>query len=352
MYTPRMSTVPPRLGPGQTLAAVSPSSPGAPICSARFERAVSWLSNEGIRVTTGSLTWNSDDETRSPRARAAEFNDLLCDEEVGALMATIGGWTALEVLPHLDYDLLARRPRIIIGYSDITAILLAVHAKSGLVTYHGPTIMPELGEWPHPPAVTADSLRSALDGTKEWTVTPASRTTHEYLAWGKDDVRERATYPAQWRWLAPGECKAPLWGGNLDTMAAMTGTGFLDPPAEFILFWESQSPLGRVRQCFAQLRQAGLLKGVRGMIVGRFPTSSASDTAAVHSWLRSSYGSTMPILTDVELGHTDPMITLPIGASATLRSGEESFSLSLPTCHVPPPSRVCSTRLEHLAPRP
>jgi muramoyltetrapeptide carboxypeptidase LdcA involved in peptidoglycan recycling len=130
--------LPPRLRPGDVIGVFSPSFPAA--AHWKDDCAVRFWQERGFRVKTGALYGQRDAyRSGSVQARAAEFNALLRDPEVTCLMAVSGGMTSNALLPHLDYDFLREYPKIIVGFSDATALLFGIAARTGLVTYYGPT---------------------------------------------------------------------------------------------------------------------------------------------------------------------------------------------------------------------
>lgn len=138
---------PPGLKPGDTIGFFSPSSAATAWAPNRFARAGAFLEGQGFRLKAGSLTGQRDHwRSGSIAARAAELNALIRDPEVRCIMSVIGGSNSNSLLPYLDFDALMRDPKIIIGYSDVTALLLGIHARTGLVTFYGPALVASFGE--------------------------------------------------------------------------------------------------------------------------------------------------------------------------------------------------------------
>lgn len=132
-----------------TIGVFSPSSPISATTPIRYERGVQYLQSRGYKVVCGSLYGKKDFyRSGSIQERAQEFNALLHDPNVDILMAAIGGNNTNSLLPYIDYEYLKTHPKIIIGYSDVTALLLAIYAKTGLVTFYGPTAAASFGEFP------------------------------------------------------------------------------------------------------------------------------------------------------------------------------------------------------------
>lgn len=118
-------------------------------CPKRFERAKSYLQDKGFKIIEGKLAEKYDFyRSGSIEERANELNDLIRNPEVKCIMSTIGGMNSNSLLPYIDYNAFKRNPKIIIGYSDVTAILLAIYAQIGISTYYGPALVASFGELP------------------------------------------------------------------------------------------------------------------------------------------------------------------------------------------------------------
>ena len=132
---------------GDTIGIYSPSVPITYLCPKRFERAKKYLQNKGFNIIEGKLTGKYDFyRSGSIKERAAELNNLIRNPEIKCIMSTTGGMNSNSILPYIDYDEFKRNPKIMIGYSDITAILLAIYAKTGISTYYGPALVASFGE--------------------------------------------------------------------------------------------------------------------------------------------------------------------------------------------------------------
>lgn len=126
----------------------SPSSPASVSALSRYKRAKAFLEQRNINIIEGSLTGKSDIyRSGTPRERAEELNKLLRNPNVPIIMSAIGGTNSNSMLPYIDYEAFRSNPKIVVGYSDATAILLALYAKTGITTYYGPALVPSFGEF-------------------------------------------------------------------------------------------------------------------------------------------------------------------------------------------------------------
>lgn len=236
------------------------------------------------------------------RDRAADVMTMFTDPAVKAVLPVRGGWGCARILPHLDFDAIRRNPKILIGYSDLTALLLSIHARTGLVTFHGPNGASKWNE------TSADFFRRVvLQGEAVTFANP--RDKGETLA--QTEYRTRT--------ITAGVARGRLLGGNLTVLTALLGSPFLPDFRDAVLFLEDvhEAPY-RIDRMLTQLALAGVLKGARAVVWG---TCHECEPDA-------GFGSlTIPDLLDDHvrplgvpawrgalIGHIDRQFTLPIGA--------------------------------------
>ena len=242
----------------------------------------------------------------SDRDRAADVMAMFTDPSVKAVLPVRGGWGCARILPHLDFDAIRRNPKVLMGYSDLTALLLAIHARTGLVTFHGP------------------------NGASEWNATSADFFTRVVLkaeAVTFTNPRDKGETLAQTEYriktITPGVVSGRLLGGNLSVLTALLGSPYLPDFRDAILFLEdvNEAPY-RIDRMLTQLALAGVLKAARGVIWG---TCHECEPDA-------GFGSlTIPDLLDDHVkplgvpawrgalvGHIDRQFTLPIGADVEI----------------------------------
>lgn len=314
--------LPPRLRPGDIVGVASPS--GAVLAPRRLQRGVAALRALGFQVRIGAMAEVTDPLERDPRRRADELNRFFRDPSVRAVLMTTGGYTSNGVLDLLDYATLRADPKIIVGYSDLTAVLAAVRAEAGLATFHGPTLLPEFAEFPSPQPYTLEHFQRAVTVAKPLgRLVPAPAWSEELLVWDQEDDRPRRTAASDgWRWLSDGTAAGPLAGGNLDTMCALAGTPYLPDFTGSVFFWESASgSLDQIDRGLNQLRMLGVFDKAVGMLVGRsFRGGHGFEWRLERLLGRRFAGFGRPIITGMDLGHTDPMLTLPLEARVALDS--------------------------------
>jgi muramoyltetrapeptide carboxypeptidase LdcA involved in peptidoglycan recycling len=254
---------------------------------------------------------------------------------VSAIHCSIGGNNSNQLLDLIDYDAIRRNPKVLVGYSDSTALVVAVWQMTGLVTYHGPGVLPEFGEFPGVMAYTERSFfETVCEASGPRTLGPPDSWTDEYAEWADPEnwTRTRPTTPnASWRAMTSGVGEGHLVGGNLETLLKLAGTPFWPDLDGAILFWEeARQTVAQVDAHLTQLRQMGVFSQIAGMIIGRPYHCDASVGVDFPQLVDEKLGSVpFPVLADVDLGHTDPMLTLPIGVRARLVVDEAGYEVTV-----------------------
>lgn len=215
--------IPKPLQKGDTIGFFSPSSPATVFAPERFERAKAYVEAHGYQVKAGCLTGKTDQyRSGSIQERVEELNALIRDPEVRCIMSTIGGYNSNSLLPYIDYEALKQDPKIIVGYSDVTALLMGIYAQTGIVTFYGPAFVASLGEFP--PLVdetfaSFESIVNTLVGLEHQYTMPQV-WTDEWIEWGEQD-RAKHTLPNHWHFKGEGKITGRLIGGNLNTMTGI-----------------------------------------------------------------------------------------------------------------------------------
>ena len=227
------------------------------------------------------------------RERADDVMAMVTDPDVDAILCLRGGYGCARILPLLDYDAIRAAAKPIIGYSDVTALLLAVYAKAGLVTFHGPV---GISTWR---GTTADAFRRVL-------------VRGETLAVEGETAANRI----QAETVRRGRAEGPLVGGNLSVVASLAGTGYLpDFDGHVAFFEEVEEESYRLDRLFTQLEMAGVLRDPAAVVFGQCARCSDGGSAwSAEAVLRDHLGSyRCPAWIGAPIGHVSPVYTLPIG---------------------------------------
>lgn len=305
-----MRTVKPeRLKKGDTIAIISPASPLLTV--EHYKKGKKILEKMGYRVIASKYVHNrhllfaGDAQTR-----AQNINDVFSDTSVQAIMCVRGGSGTSHILPFVNFSIIQKNPKIFIGYSDITALQIAIFNKTGLVTFYGPMMATDIGK-----GFTSYKMEQLLKVITE------AREPFEL----KNPSKKRM------QTIYPGEAKGKLMGGCLSIVAASLGTGYEIDTRDKILFFEDidEKP-HRIDRYLTQLIQARKLEGVKGIIFGTFHRCNYTKKDTYYR-----FGVTMldiireritalaiPSIYGLQFGHVVNKLTIPQGVNATLDASE------------------------------
>jgi muramoyltetrapeptide carboxypeptidase len=301
---------PPRLRRGDTIAVVTPSAPirlsPSPDPPAEFERGIGVLRELGFEVVVAEHALGDGAyEAASPQQRADDINAMFGNRQVRAIVASHGGYNANALLPLLDWEAIRADPKILLGFSDVSTLLLAIHARTGLVTFHGNTVIWNLGL-----ELTDYERGELLDRLVEGKI----GTVNQY---------------SEWRTVRNGPAvEGPLLGEAL-TLRRLLGTQWLPDVEGAVLFMETWGPMGGIDQTLHQLRQAGIFDACAGVLVGYTPPND--DGLRIEDLLvRVTADLDFPILQTDDFGHGCPNTVLPVGVRARLDPGSRRLELLEP----------------------
>lgn len=312
----------------------SASSPVSATVPVRYSRGKQFLESKGFTVVDGSLFGKQDCyRSGSIQARAAEFNELLHREDLPILMAAIGGNNTNSILPYIDYEYLKQHPKIIIGYSDTTALLLAIYAKTGLVTFYGPALASSFGELPPFVDTTYSFFEKMFSNSMRipYQYPIPDVWTDEFMDWSTQTHSKHAV-KNEWICVHPGTCRGRLIGGNLNTMEGFFGTPYMPEirPGDILFLEDSLKDASTIERSFSLLKLAGVFDKIGGIILGKHEQFDDNGTGRrPYEILLEVLGSnSIPILAEFDCCHTHPMLTLPLGCEFVLDASAKTLSLS------------------------
>ncbi len=314
---PRKRLLPVALNPGDTVALVSPSAAtDEPFDLQLAQEAMEAL---GLKVKTGPhLASRRGHLAGADADRAGDLNAMFADKEVKAIVCARGGSGAARLLPLLDYELIRRNPKVLLGYSDITALHNAIHTKTGLVTFHGPV---GLGSWNR---FNADQFRRVFFNRE--------LMQYQNVVDTGDELVQRKNRTVT---IAGGKAQGELVGGNLTVLTALAGSPYLPDFSGKILFLEdvSEAPY-RIDRMFSTLRLMGALDRIAGVIFGECTDCDPGN----------GYGSlTLPQIFDdylkplkipayrgAMIGHIRQQFIVPVGGQVEMDADAGTFRLLEP----------------------
>lgn len=322
-----------KLKVGDTIGIFSPSSPITYSSPKRFERAKKYLIEKGFKIIEGKLTGKYDYyRSGSIMERAEELNELIRNPEVKCIMSTIGGMNSNSILPYIDYEALKKNPKIIIGYSDVTPILLAIYAQTGIIPYYGPALVASFGEFPPFVDETYQYFKEILMDELEFPYVYETPEfwTEEHIKW---EMQERSKEKRKNEWITVygGVVRGRVIGGNLNTIQGIWGSRYMPEIKEGdILFIEdSLKDIATVERSFSFLKINGVFEKISGIILGKHELFNDSRTGRKpYEVLLEVLGERqLPFIADFDCCHTHPMLTLPIGCEIELNATEKKVSI-------------------------
>lgn len=315
-----------KLQKGDTVGIVAPSAPVSAFCPRRMRRGIETIERMGYKVKLGKTVDKAEDYTAGTIAeRVNDIHKMFLDPEVKAIMTTIGGYNANDLLDKLDYELIRKNNKLFIGYSDITVLLFALMKKSGVQTIMGPMVLPQFGEFPDILNFTKKSfefLVSNIGTDKEYSLPMSMENTEEMLSWDKEDDRARKMNKNEgWKIIFNGKAEGRLLAANLNTLSKLIGTEYMIDTEGSILFIEddNEESASTLQRMLQQFKQAKLLDRVCGIVFGRFQKKSDITEEKLKNLLLNVFGEVnIPVISGVDFGHTDPMLSLPMGKTVKI----------------------------------
>ena len=304
-----------KLSAGDEIRIVAPARSLSAIRPNILETATQKLIQQGFKV---SFSENCNKVTRNESAdvaaRVKDLHQAFLDSQVKAILACIGGFNSNQLLEYIDYSIIKRHPKILCGFSDITALLHAVYTKTGLVTYYGPNLC-SFGHTVES-NYTAGYFGKCLCGRSAYNLSPSTRAKNYYT-------------------VQPGQCEGKIIGGNLCTLNLLQGTQFMPDLNGAVLFLEDDNIMGEYfpfefeRNLQSLLQQKGA-ENLKGIVFGRFEPGCNTDLSFFKEITASKPQlQNIPIVFNVDFGHVSPISTFPIGGQVSVYAAEQTVKINI-----------------------
>lgn len=319
-----MPIIPKKLHKGDEVRIVSPSKSLQLVNKPILDKMVEFFAAKGLTVSFGKHVYDKDTfSSSSVSARIHDLHEAFRDDSVKAVFTAIGGTSANQLLRHIDYSIIKDNPKIFCGLSDITCLLNAIYAKTGLVTYSGP----------HAPLFGATScadytwqyFEKCVMQNNPFLVTSSKRYCDH--RWDNETLKTREYWP-----INTGVAAGIALGGNLLTLNFLQGSQYMPSLKNSIMFVEDNDK-ETVRdfqnhlQSLLHQKDSG---GIKGIIIGRFQKKSQMTRKLLSRIVLSHKAlEHVPVLANVDFGHTTPMITIPIGGKIQLSVKKVSYKLNI-----------------------
>jgi muramoyltetrapeptide carboxypeptidase len=306
-YLPHETIKPKALKTGDTIAITSPA--GAVWDDAQVEKFKGIVEGLGFKVKLGqTLKEKHGYFAGADELRAKELNTFFADKEVQGIFCMKGGWGCARILDKIDYNLIGKNPKVLMGFSDITSLLIAIYSKTGLVTFHGPV---------------------GNSGWNDFSVDYIKRVLmkKEAVTYSYPEKDEDKPYI-----ITPGKAKGILVGGNLTVLAGIIGSEYLPDWKNKILFLEEakEEPYS-VDRMLTQLKLAGVLQNISGFIFGKCVKCDAEEPqkAFLLKEVLEQHLKPLgiPAFYGAMIGHIENKYTIPIGVEAEIDAEKNSIRL-------------------------
>lgn len=314
---------------------ISPASGVMQYFPNRVEYGKKFLESQGFSVVFENNSFkNKSYYSASIQERVDDINQALDEKDTNIIMASIGGYNSNQLLSSLDYNKIANSHKVFCGYSDITSLILAIHSKTRKIVFHGPTFVPEICEYPKPFDYTWDCFVNVANH-KTFEYKEPDYEVKEFVDWNEQEnkfiERKKEKNSQHWNISKNGIAQGKLIGGNLSTILTIIGTEYL--PLEMfndkIIFLEDVNiSIAEFDSFMQSLKFRGIFNKVKGVIIGKFEDSKNNEE--IGEFLAEFFEKyDCPIIYNVDLGHTNPQLTIPIGAEALLECKENDITFKI-----------------------
>ncbi len=301
--------IPGKIKPGSTIGIIAPASSAGEI---KTRQAVEFAKALGYQIKEGKSIYASRGYLAGEdNLRAGDINEMFKSKDIDAIICIRGGYGTPRILDKIDYSVIRKNPKIFIGYSDITALHIAIHQKAGLLTFHGPML-------------ASDFVDSAESQSIQYLI-KMLESKNECI-----EIVNPMGFPI--KSLTKGKARGKLIGGNLAMICSTIGTPYEIDTKNCLLFLEDigEEPY-KIDRMLTQLRLAGKLRDANGIILCSFTDCHASNESSSLSLQQVIKDIIIkcckPVLMGYMAGHCKPNITIPIGAEAVMNC--ESLSLTV-----------------------
>ena len=334
---------PAKLKKGDVIGIISPSWGGPNVFPHIYENGLKNLKTLGFEIKEfPTARGDAKYQYQNPKVRAEDVNAAFANKEVKGIITTIGGDDSVRILPFLNKETIANNPKFFMGYSD-TTILTTFCRSLGLVTFNGPSIMAGFSQMEAVGANFKKHLEDFLLGDFiGYEYKPYDYYFNNYPDWKDKANTGKVSEPVKttgWRWLqGNATIEGELFGGNIEALEFIKGTDYWFDKDFWngkILFFETSEDKPTVGQIKFMLRNygtQGIYDKVKAVLFGRARDYSEEEKKELDATLISVIGfefgkPDLPIVSNMDFGHTDPQIILPLGIRAELNTSNKSFKL-------------------------
>ncbi len=320
----------PKLKKNDTIRVIAPALSLSIIGDTNIELAKQRLENQGYTISFAEHCFEKDHfNSSSIQSRIRDIHAAFYDKQVQAILTAIGGFNSNQLLPFIDFELIKQNPKILCGFSDITALANAIFARTGLVTYSGlhfsTFAMQKEFEY------NQEYFDKCLVNCEPYEVIASPSFSDD--AWYIHQ-EQRKILPNHGFWsINHGTASGTIVGGNLSTLALLFGTKYMPSLKDTIVFLEDDELTKEDTGVTFDDKLHSLMQQpdadcIRGIVIGRFQLQSEISRDKIEFMIRSNPKLThIPIIANVDFGHTNPLVTFPIGGTARISVEEDSVTI-------------------------
>lgn len=301
----------------------------------RLKRALDTLSDKGFKIILPDHF--SDNDGYLPGTPSNRVNDLMYlvnNKDVGLILSSTGGLSTIEILELIDFDKIKEQRKIFCGFSDFTVLLIAIHVKTGLVTFYGPSLLPNFGEYGGVNTETFKSFQMNIQGNNGYRYEMPALFSRETQYWDREDntklVYER--FP-ELDILVCGKANGKIIAGNLESLVVLAGTEYMpcNSNTPFVLFLENTaSDTAALKRDLTHLELCGFFKNISGIIYGLPAKKVNRGGETIEKVLIDSFNKyKIPVIFGFPFGHINPNFTIPIGCDVEIDASNESVAITI-----------------------
>jgi muramoyltetrapeptide carboxypeptidase LdcA involved in peptidoglycan recycling len=321
---------PKKLSKGDEVRVIAPARSMGIISPSVRSLATKRLEEMGLRVSFSKYSEERDIfDSSSVESRLEDLHEAFVDNNIKAILTTIGGCNSIHLLKDIDYELLKKNPKILCGYSDITTLQNAIFAKTGLVTYSGPHFS-TFGCLKGIDYVVNCFRNCLFEGEESISLIPSASWSDD--EWYLDQENRKFMTNSGYAAIHFGEARGTILGGNIDSFNVLQGTAYMPSLRDTVLFLEDNYPMTADildRHIHSLILQPDF-QYVRGIILGRFQVESRITVDLLQKVVNSKKElKNIPVIAEADFGHTLPLFTFPIGGEVVLEAKTSGINVTL-----------------------
>lgn len=320
---------PDKLKEGDEIRVICPSRSLAIISEETRKIANERFLELGLKLSFGKHVEDVDEfGSSSVASRIEDLHDGFSDSNVSGILTVVGGFNSNQLLPNIEWSIVQNNPKVFCGFSDITALNNSILAKTGLVTYSGVHYstfgMQEYFDY------CLEYFKKCLMGNDPLEIVPSEKWTDDL--WFIDQANRSPVKNEGWLIINQGRTKGSIIGGNLCTLNLLQGTEYMPDLSDAVIFLEDDAeslPHHFDRNLVSLIQQPGF-SGVKGIVIGRFQRASKMSNNIIKQMISTKKElANIPIIANVDFGHTNTMITYPIGGEVEVDASQENPRINI-----------------------